>query len=553
MIERVCSKTNPIGLPAVLIVALAGLGSASCHNAPPEYDPGGTDADTDADSDSDADADSDTDSDTDTDADSDSDTDTDTDSDADSDTDTDTDADSDSDTDTDTDADSDSDSDTDTDTDADSDSDSDTDTDTDADSDTDADCTSGPCCDAGGSFRPDSYRCSDIPYAFEYYCSSTACGGDAMVREQFQYCTGVSADCASGNLVWHDPEVVDDCGQDALCYHDMSSAWCESCPGGCSGGECQPLGGDTCGNAIEITEPGIYQGDTTGLTDDYAPTTSGCTGTSYADAPDQAWVVNLEAGQLLSVWMDPDPDFDASLYLVTDCAAIDATCLDGSDGFSSSDVEYVQWYADTDATVYIIADGYTASSNGPYSLEVEIVTPQPVDLSFHYQERISFIENYDTHEILIGPGSSTNPLNPSWTVLGGATEMENMEADYTFTHGLAFDIGAWSGQEVRFAFHYEAEDGDIWRLDDLCVALDVPLEFQPDSCEWSEGFDGVEKPDLPAGWFTIAGPLNDPGTDNWKTNDWYWTSSPNALYSDYSDSSGVVQDRYAVSPTISLP
>ncbi len=413
------------------------------------------------------------------------------------------------------------------------------------------DCTSGPCCDPQGHFRISTYQCSAIPYAFEYSCSSTACGGDARIREQYQYCTGASADCGTANLLWHLPVIIDNCGTDELCFHDVSSAWCVTCPGGCSGGACQPLGGDTCAAAIDLPGPGTYQGDTTTLTNDYAPTTAECTGYTGAAGPDQAWVVDLEAGELLEVTLDPDPDYDAVLYLVTDCALISATCLDGSDSALSSSVESVSWLADEATTVYVIADGYASTNHGPYTLEVDISTPTPVALGLHYMERSSWLTNYDAHEVLIGPGSSTNPLNPAWTVLGDATAMYNPASDAVWTHGLAFDIGAWSGQQVRFSFHYRAANSGNWRIDDLCVAADAPLEFQPSSCAWLETFDGVTQPALPAGWFTVTGPLNT-STYNWTTSDFYWVSSPNALASGYTTDTAV-HDRYVVSPIITLP
>ncbi|HUT79062.1 MAG TPA: hypothetical protein VM285_15295, partial [Polyangia bacterium] len=297
---------------------------------------------------------------------------------------------------------------------------------------------------------------------------------------------------------------------------------------------------------------GNYQGDTTTLTNDYWPTTTACTGYSAAAGRDQVWVIDLAAGELLEVTMTPNPAFDAALYLVTNCALISSSCLAGSDNAVSTTPEYVSWLAPDNTTVYIIADGYASTNNGPYTLDVEISTPVPVDLSFHYMERISWLTNYDTHEVLIGPGSSTNPLNPTWTMLGNSVDMYNTEADGQYAHGLAFDIGAWSGQQVRFSFHYKAANGPNWRLDNMCIAEDATLEFQPSICAWSQNFDGVTSPALPAGWFTVDGPLN-ASTYNWTTNNFYWVSSPNALASGYTTDDAVIHDRYVVSPPITLP
>jgi hypothetical protein len=50
----------------------------------------------------------------------------------------------------------------------------------------------------------------------------------------------------------------------------------------------------------------------------------------------------------------------------------------------------------------------------------------------------------------------------------------------------------------------------------------------------------------------VDGPLN-ASTYNWTTNNYYSLSSPNALASGYTTSASVMQDRYVVSPPITLP
>lgn len=154
--------------------------------------------------------------------------------------------------------------------------------------------------------------------------------------------------------------------------------------------------------------------------------------------------------------------------------------------------------------------------------------------------------------MLIGPGSSTNPLAASWVVLGDAADMYNTAANSQWARGLPFDISGWAGEQVRLAFRYKAAYGDIWRLDNLCIAADAFLEFTPQVCVWSQDFDGVTEPTLPAGWFTVAGPENT-SARNWRTSFAYYFSAPNSAYSWYTDYDTVTLDRYLVSPPITLP
>jgi hypothetical protein len=66
--------------------------------------------------------------------------------------------------------------------------------------------------------------------------------------------------------------------------------------------------------------------------------------------------------------MDTSPYFDAALYIVSDCANVTASCLDGDD---SGNPETINYTSPGGGTYYIIADGYT-TGNGPYTLDVTI-------------------------------------------------------------------------------------------------------------------------------------------------------------------------------------
>jgi hypothetical protein len=142
-----------------------------------------------------------------------------------------------------------------------------------------AQCTSGACCDtATGQFRLSTYQCNASPYATEYGCTGTTCGSDARRRYQYQYCTGSSSTCGTGNLQWAAWAVLEDCSASALCQSNSSNAWCSACTYGCSGSACnsaQCTSGDCCDTATGQYRPSSYQCDSNPYATQY-----GCTGTA---------------------------------------------------------------------------------------------------------------------------------------------------------------------------------------------------------------------------------------------------------------------------------
>jgi Cys-rich repeat protein len=247
--------------------------------------------------------------------------------------------------------------------------------------------------------------------------SASLCGIMSGVEQPGYYCED------SGDICCHA------CG-DGYCWGSESVA---TCPGDCTG--------DTCADGITITSTGTYNGDTTGLVNDYSPTLSTCTGFSQALGADQVWEVHLDPGERIIASMDTEPYFDAALYLVTDCADIDGTCVAGSD---SGDPEVISYTSAAGGVYYLIADGWS-TGEGPYILDVNIEIPPPP-----------------------GPGEDcTDPLTISGSgIYGGDTT--GMANDYapilsTCTGGLAA-AGADEVWEVTLA------EGQI-----LTVSMDAPL------------------------------------------------------------------------------
>ena len=110
-------------------------------------------------------------------------------------------------------------------------------------------------------------------------------------------------------------------------------------------------------------------GDSAGFENDYSPGSS-CTGYS-ANGTDVVYSVTLAAGETLDASLLGS--HDTSLYVVSDCTDVTASCLAGDDTFGSNP-EVVTYTSMAGETVFLIVDGYSGS--GTYDLTVTL-TPAP--------------------------------------------------------------------------------------------------------------------------------------------------------------------------------
>jgi hypothetical protein len=194
-----------------------------------------------------------------------------------------------------------------------------------------------------------TYMCTNAGGTWQWR-TGNACD-DSNVCTAGEYCSGGS--CTGGsaaNMCW-----------DGICNCGETSA---TCPG-----DCPVSTGDTCANPRVISGSGTYFGDNTLLTNDYQPGSPSCTGFISAAGPDEVWSVYLTAGQQITAAMNPTSYYDAALYLVTNCSDIPGTCVAGADAGNPETIVYT---ATASGTYYLIADGYSTSSYGPYSLTVTI-------------------------------------------------------------------------------------------------------------------------------------------------------------------------------------
>ncbi len=211
-------------------------------------------------------------------------------------------------------------------------------------------------------------------------CDPGACcffdGATMCTVTSQQICDSLGGNFTAGGDCSGDPCPVGRCcSNDGATCDDVSEVECASIGGDWDGGlscatdPCPILPpNDDCAGAIEVFCGDLLIGETTvDATDDYNPTSAGCTG-FQAIGGDIVYVFNSAVDQQVDVSM-LNISYDASLYVVTDCDDL-STCVAGSDSFGlpSEDVSFM---ATAGTTYFIIADGFTIE--GTYDLSVTCV------------------------------------------------------------------------------------------------------------------------------------------------------------------------------------
>ena len=128
---------------------------------------------------------------------------------------------------------------------------------------------------------------------------------------------------------------------------------------------------DTCAGAIDVSQGGVFTGDTTHARNDYTPLQSGfggCTGYS-AHSNDVVYRVTLQPGERVQASLDAA--WDSSLYLITDCANASGSCVAGQD---NGNPEQIDFTSQAGGTYFLIVDGY-GSARGPFTLTVSVSPP----------------------------------------------------------------------------------------------------------------------------------------------------------------------------------
>lgn len=138
-----------------------------------------------------------------------------------------------------------------------------------------------------------------------------------------------------------------------------------------------PPENDTCAGAlvIERCTTGAITGDLTPYTNNYDPTSSGCTGFS-ALGKDEVYKVDLQVGDVLDMSYT-QLSADASFYVVTDCSNVLGSCVAGADDTVTGQAEVISYTATAAGTYYIILDCYGTATGGAYTWTYTVDCPGP--------------------------------------------------------------------------------------------------------------------------------------------------------------------------------
>lgn len=139
--------------------------------------------------------------------------------------------------------------------------------------------------------------------------------------------------------------------------------------------EAAPLN-DTCATAQNLPgTPGThaFSGDTTFAADDYDCSSAEVNYLPHAGG-DVVYLVDLPAGcSLCATLNQSEMTWNGGLYMVTDCADVNGTCVAGSSEWTVGGADETFCYEDTGGgTYYIIVDGRTGGGAGTFDLEVQI-------------------------------------------------------------------------------------------------------------------------------------------------------------------------------------
>ena len=159
------------------------------------------------------------------------------------------------------------------------------------------------------------------------------------------------------------------------CGDDGCGGSCGGCSEGqfCNAGVCDtspdPIQ-DTCMTAGDIGGelPKTVSGNTSFNTDAYGYGAGACPGetSDYGEgAPDQVWSITPANDGIYTFTLSPE--FDSTLYVVSDCTSVDTSCLGADDELFVAEEE-VSVFLASGATYYVIVDGWGLEEGGAYEL-----------------------------------------------------------------------------------------------------------------------------------------------------------------------------------------
>lgn len=138
---------------------------------------------------------------------------------------------------------------------------------------------------------------------------------------------------------------------------------------------------DTCETAFDLNGAFDFDTDTCDDVDDYdLGAGNACTGYSSSGA-DEVYEICLPPGGTVSLTYD-EIDYDGSIYLVTDCSDLPASCVAGDDCYPNPCTDFID-YTNTNATnvtYWLIVDGFGGGCGlGHLSGMTDVCMTSPVE------------------------------------------------------------------------------------------------------------------------------------------------------------------------------
>lgn len=169
----------------------------------------------------------------------------------------------------------------------------------------------------------------------------------------------------------------------ATCGDDGCGGSCGACVAGtlCHQAACVPeleVPGNGCGAPLEIHAlPYESSGDTSLLSGSLSFTDGVCPGVSAARggaSNDAVYELKLAKSGVVTAHLDAD--FDSVLYVATDCADIDGTCVGAADVYAAP--ETLKFKAKAGKPYTVVVDGWSSTANaaGTYALSFEPLCTQ---------------------------------------------------------------------------------------------------------------------------------------------------------------------------------
>jgi hypothetical protein len=209
-------------------------------------------------------------------------------------------------------------------------------------------------------------------------CETDLCGGDG--------CGGVCS--CTGNQTCNQGICCTPSCDGSTCVADGCGGICSCAPGTTCVAETEQCvsadPGDQCANPLTISAnslPASILGTTTGFLNDYAYAANACPGEPSgwgAGSMDVAYSLTPDVSAVYEVSLVTFADFDATLYIVTDCTDPNGTCLAADEEISGEPgqkVEDIFLYLEAGTTYFIIVDGYANESNESGNFQLDVSAP----------------------------------------------------------------------------------------------------------------------------------------------------------------------------------